>query len=1058
MGSMGGSPQFRTIQSFTPDYCPNRITQYESKRTGMRVVVVDQEGPKLHGFFVLATEIHDDSGAPHTLEHLCFMGSKSYKYKGFLDKLATRAYAGTNAWTATDHTAYTLETAGWAGFRQILPVYLEHVILPTLTDSGCLTEVHHIDGKGLDAGVVYSEMQGVQNTAQELIDLRSKRLLYPQGSGFRYETGGMMEQLRVLTADRIRQFHRDMYQPRNLCLCLFGEINHDELLETLSEFETSITDDIPDPGLPFQRPWIDSEKLQPLTESTVEVIEFPEEDESMGQIDIRFLGPNCADSLQISALQVVLLYLAGSSAAVLDNTLVEKEQIASGVYYSIDSRPKTEITFSLSGVAAAKLEQVEARFFEVLKGALDKPLDMSFMQDCLEQQTRTFKFDAETSATAFVNDIISDYLFGNRDGSTLASLKNLDDYDVTLKAWTETEWKTFIKRYISDANHVSMLGKPSAALSEKFKADEAKRIEEQQKKLGPEGLKECERKLEAAKAENDREIPHSLLAKFRVPPIESIHFVTTSSARIGPALAVGRPSTQFQSIIEADDKDMPLFIDFEHIPSNFARVNLIISTEHVPIELRPLIPVYLEAFFNLPIQRGDKVVDFEQVVIELERETVGYNIETASGLGNSECLRIEFEVEVEKYSDAIRWMKELMWHSIFDIERLKAINSRLLADVPDYKRSGNGMLTACHLMLHLAPESIARAKSTLTKALYLKRTRALLKSDPERLVSQMEAFRKTLCQFPNFRVLVVADLEKLENPVSSWRSLLSDLAIDPAKPPPLAPLGSRLARLSPAGLSPGKSSHVIPMATIDSSYAYAVARGPTSYDDPKLPALMVAMAYLNAVEGPLWTAVRGTGLAYGTSMSYDIHSGFINIDVYRSPDAYKAFLAARDVIGAHIDGTTPFDSLMLEGAISSIVVGFANEQGTLASAAVASFVRQVMRGLPEDYMQIMLKKVRDIDVEAIKQSLKDVVFDVFTPGKSDVLVTCATGLTEQIKTGLGSLGYQPEVHDLNWFQDDYGLKTGEDDEAEEDDDDDDEDEDEDDDGDESGNDEDDEDD
>ena len=125
----------------------------------MRVVAVDQEGPKINGYFTLATEIHDDSGAPHTLEHLCFMGSKSFKYKGFLDRLATRAYSNTNAWTATDHTAYTLDTAGWAGFAQILPVYLEHVIVPTLTDAACYTEVHHIDPEGNDAGVVYSEMQ-----------------------------------------------------------------------------------------------------------------------------------------------------------------------------------------------------------------------------------------------------------------------------------------------------------------------------------------------------------------------------------------------------------------------------------------------------------------------------------------------------------------------------------------------------------------------------------------------------------------------------------------------------------------------------------------------------------------------------------------------------------------------------------------------------------------------------------------------------------------------------------------------------------------------------------
>ncbi len=164
----------------------------------MHVVIVDQKGPKVRGYFTLATEIFDNSGAPHTLEHLVFMGSKSYRYKGLLDKIAQRAYSDTNAWTAVDHTAYTLNTAGWEGFAQILPVYLEHIIRPTLTDEGCHTEVHHVDAEGNDAGVVYSEMQGIQNTSPEIMDVKARQLLYPKSVGFRYETGGFMEQLRVL--------------------------------------------------------------------------------------------------------------------------------------------------------------------------------------------------------------------------------------------------------------------------------------------------------------------------------------------------------------------------------------------------------------------------------------------------------------------------------------------------------------------------------------------------------------------------------------------------------------------------------------------------------------------------------------------------------------------------------------------------------------------------------------------------------------------------------------------------------------------------------------------
>ena len=292
------NPHFRTVQKFSTEYSPSTITQYESETTGMRVVVVDQQGPKILGFFALATEIHDDSGAPHTLEHLCFMGSKSYQYKGVLDKLATRAYSNTNAWTATDHTAYTLDTAGWAGFAQILPIYLEHIIVPTLNDSGCYTEVHHVDGSGNDAGVVYSEMQGVQNTQGELMELMSKRLMYPEGVGFRYETGGMMEQLRILTAERIRAFHREMYQPKNLCLTIVGEVDHANLLELLDSFEVTILQDIPEPDAPFKRPWTESKQVEPLQESKTKIVEFPEEDESSGEIMISFLGPSCNNVVQ----------------------------------------------------------------------------------------------------------------------------------------------------------------------------------------------------------------------------------------------------------------------------------------------------------------------------------------------------------------------------------------------------------------------------------------------------------------------------------------------------------------------------------------------------------------------------------------------------------------------------------------------------------------------------------------------------------------------------------------------------------------------------------------
>ena len=77
-----------------------------------------------------------------------------------MDLLASRALASRpNAWTARDHTCYTVNTAGPSGLLSILPVYLDHILYPNLREEDYLTEVHHINGEGQDAGVVYSEMQ-----------------------------------------------------------------------------------------------------------------------------------------------------------------------------------------------------------------------------------------------------------------------------------------------------------------------------------------------------------------------------------------------------------------------------------------------------------------------------------------------------------------------------------------------------------------------------------------------------------------------------------------------------------------------------------------------------------------------------------------------------------------------------------------------------------------------------------------------------------------------------------------------------------------------------------
>jgi Zn-dependent M16 (insulinase) family peptidase len=367
----------------------------------------------------------------------------------------------------------------------------------------------------------------------------------------------------------------------------------------------------------------------------------------------------------VAALGVILVYLAGSSVSPLENVIVEKEQIASAVYYSTDTRPDIVIWFTLSSVATKDLSKVEARFFEVLKEVLSKPLNLQYMSECISRSKRQIKSQVEESGNLFAENVICDFLFGKDDGSTLHDLKTLKEYD-ELDQWKEEKWKNFIEKWISDASHVSVLGIPSAAMSQRLKDEEESRVAARKEKLGDNGLKKLGEKLEAAKAENDKEIPKSLLERFEIPGVESIKWIETITARSGLARKMGHLNNKIQNIINTDDPDLPLFIHFEHVPSNFVHFTLLISTSSIPLALRPLLPLYFDNFFNTPISRDGESIPFEQVVMELEEATVSYTIGEGSRIGAPENIRISFHIEPERYSSAIEWLRQMLSESIFD--------------------------------------------------------------------------------------------------------------------------------------------------------------------------------------------------------------------------------------------------------------------------------------------------------------------------------------------------------------------------------------------------------
>ncbi|CAG8584128.1 538_t:CDS:10 [Diversispora eburnea] len=277
---------FKIIRNIKTEFGGIEVTKLKSIKTGLSVVFINVEAPIVNGYFALATEAFDDYGCPHTLEHLVFLGSELYPYNGVLDVLANQSLAqSTNAWTSQDSTCYTIDTAGSQGFLNLLPIYVDHILFPTLIDSAHYTEV------------VYCEMQGIENSADARFENEYQHLLYPEGNGYRSDTGGKMECLRKLGVEKVRKYHSDYYKPDNLCLIVTGKLEMNELLKKLE----SLDERIALKGIPpsHKRPFVDSTPIPPLEKSIQKVVEFPDDDESIGQVMIIWLGPYIHEFVEI---------------------------------------------------------------------------------------------------------------------------------------------------------------------------------------------------------------------------------------------------------------------------------------------------------------------------------------------------------------------------------------------------------------------------------------------------------------------------------------------------------------------------------------------------------------------------------------------------------------------------------------------------------------------------------------------------------------------------------------------------------------------------------------
>ncbi|KAH8118860.1 Metalloenzyme, LuxS/M16 peptidase-like protein, partial [Phellopilus nigrolimitatus] len=228
---------------------------------------------------------------------LIYKGSKNFPYNGTLAAVANRSFAdGLMGLTSEDHTLYSVETVGEQGFLQLLPVYMDHIFFPGLTDNDFFTEVHHIDPKGKNAGVVYSEMAGRESSSNDLTWTEMLKHIHSEGSGYRFNTGGTMSELRKLEMQEIRNYHAKNYVPHNATVVVVGKFS-DNVQSILSVLQKQVEPNLVKKQYSTQgwkRPLFDSPSFSrpSFKEHAPYPIKFPSDQDESGEVLFVFKGPS----------------------------------------------------------------------------------------------------------------------------------------------------------------------------------------------------------------------------------------------------------------------------------------------------------------------------------------------------------------------------------------------------------------------------------------------------------------------------------------------------------------------------------------------------------------------------------------------------------------------------------------------------------------------------------------------------------------------------------------------------------------------------------------------
>ncbi|GAA6002573.1 hypothetical protein JCM10207_007572, partial [Rhodosporidiobolus poonsookiae] len=846
--NVGNFHLVRTHELDAPPF--TRIAKWESVKTGLKVVWADTPGPVSGLTIQVATETFDNSGLPHTLEHLLFTASKKHREPHFADRLASHMLgAGVDHSAGPDMTTFQASSASPEGLLALVPEYLSFLFFPKFTRKNFEEQVYSVDARGVEGGTVFSELEAQDGGQLGSMYEALSTTLYNERNGYRFDAIGHLDQIRNVTLEQVKAYHAKTYVPQNVTLIVTGHAIDPAVL--LAIIDRSIEVDLAQAGRArginprgWVRPYVDSSTATnppQLKQSLVKTVFYADADESHGAVYLSWVGPPVHDWLTIAALGVLWSYLTEGVEAPLNKLFMSgNDPACCQISVDFQVREPTVCFAIFSGVPAAHLPHLGTDILSALEHLLHEPLNLDRMRTCINKERLATLQEIEQSASDFVERSMAyDTLYGAEDGSDIKGMFGDLGKFARMDKFSASEWLSLLDKWFVKNPSLTIIGQPSAALALK-QASAAAAAHAARAHTHLPSVKHLVDHVKALKAAQDA---RAQLERYPVPRVGDIGWIGIEVARSNGA---GEGREMFQNRVQDKiNKDgggeLPFFVQFNHFPSSFITVSAYLHGRATPI-----LPFFISTPFQMPIKRQDgTVLPFETVERELRAITSSYECKV-----KDEGVLVSITVLKEHYPDAIEWLSDILFGMQFDVDRLKQVINSSLQTLHTDKQDAPGVAGAALDDAMYSTSSYKHLIGTVHCASLFPALRQRLQDSPAGVVKELEAQRAALLGDPQaWTMWVAGDVLGLSQPVRAWRERFHcDEVVRKGELRAFVQPREVMSRL---GAPPGAKGHailyVLPSTAPGTTKTTLVARAACpDATHPDFSAVVVAARYLAA--------------------------------------------------------------------------------------------------------------------------------------------------------------------------------------------------------------------